>query len=187
MRLFIRWLEKQANAGFYYPSLGMLGMATSKSKISWPALAASVIICNLAGAIGAIFTFDAIPAWYAALNKPFFSPPNWVFGPVWTALYILMGISAYLVWQKGWQKKPFRSALALFGLQLFLNTLWSILFFGLRSPLMGLVGILPLWLSIALCIRVFCPIDRKAAYLLLPYLAWVSFATLLNLAVWLLN
>lgn len=162
-------------------------MAVSKPGISWLALIASIIICNLAGAIGAVFTFDAIPTWYAALNKPFFSPPNWVFGPVWTTLYILMGISAYLIWQKGWQKKSIRSALSLFGIQLFLNALWSILFFGLRSPLLGLAGILPLWLSIALCIKEFYPIDRKAAYLLIPYILWVSFATLLNLFIWMLN
>lgn len=151
---------------------------------NWLVLIAFIIVCNLAGAIGAIFTFDAIPNWYAGLQKPSFSPPNWVFGPVWTTLYFMMGVSAYFAWKQG-KKASF--ALKIFAVQLFLNALWSILFFGLRSPLLGLVGILPLWLSIAFCIKLFWPLDRKAAYLLLPYIAWVSFATLLNFAIWMLN
>ena len=157
------------------------------AKTDWKAFLASIIICSLAGAIGSVFTFSAIPTWYATLNKPFFSPPNWVFGPVWTTLYILMGISAYLIWQKGWERKPVRAALTLFGLQLFLNALWSMLFFGLRSPLYGLLCIIPLWLCIALSIRAFYPIDRRAAYLLVPYIVWVSFAAMLNFAIWTMN
>jgi tryptophan-rich sensory protein len=161
--------------------------ADENAKTNWAALAASIIICTLAGAIGSPFTFPAIPTWYATLSKPFFSPPNWVFGPVWTMLYILMGISAYLIWQHGWKKKQVRFALFLFGMQLFLNALWSILFFGLRSPFYGLLCIIPLWICIALCIRAFYPIERWAAYLLVPYLLWVSFATILNAAIWMLN
>ena len=148
------------------------------------ALIAFIIICNLAGAIGAIFTFNAIPTWYAALAKPSFSPPNWIFGPVWTALYIMMGIAAYLAWKQG-KKADF--ALKIFGVQLILNTLWSILFFGLHSPALGLACIALLWLSIAWCIKLFCNLDKRAAYLLLPYILWVSFASLLNLAIWMLN
>ncbi|MCX6770968.1 MAG: tryptophan-rich sensory protein [Candidatus Micrarchaeota archaeon] len=159
-------------------------MALHGHKLDWPALIAAIVVCLLAGAIGSIFTFSAIPTWYAALAKPSFSPPNWVFGPVWTALYILMGVSAYLAWKQG-KKADF--ALKIFGVQLFLNALWSFLFFGMRSPALGFAGIVPLWLSIAYCIRLFWPLDRKAAYLLLPYMAWVSFATLLNLAIWMLN
>jgi len=157
------------------------------AKTNWKALLAAIIICSLAGALGSLFTFSAIPAWYAGLNKPSFSPPNWVFGPVWTTLYILMGISAYLIYQKGWQKKPVRFALSIFAVQLVLNALWSILFFGLRSPLLGLAGIIPLWLSIAYCIKLFRPLDARAACLLIPYILWVSFATLLNYSIWALN
>ena len=157
---------------------------TSEKRENWPVLIAFVIACNLAGAIGSIFTFSAIPTWYAMLQKPSFSPPNWVFGPVWTALYILMGVSAYLAWKQG-RKAAF--ALRIFGVQLFLNALWSILFFGMRSPALGFAGIVPLWLSIAYCIKLFWRLDRRAAYLLLPYIAWVSFASLLNLAIWALN
>ena len=157
------------------------------AKQNWLALIGFIVLSLLAGAIGSLFTFSAIPAWYSTLAKPSFAPPNWLFAPVWTTLYVLMGVSAYLIWQKGWQKKPVRFALSIFGVQLFLNALWSILFFGLRSPLYGLLGIIPLWLSIAYCIRLFWPLNRKAAYLLIPYLLWVSFASLLNLAIWMLN
>lgn len=157
------------------------------AKQNWPYLLLFILLSLSAGAIGSLFTLEAVPGWYATLAKPPFSPPGWVFGPVWTTLYVLMGISAYLVWQKGWQKKPVRFALCLFGLQLFLNALWSILFFGLRSPLYGLFGIIPLWLSIALCMRAFYPLDRRAAWLLIPYLLWVSFAAILNCQIWALN
>ena len=154
---------------------------------SWLALAGFILISLLAGAIGSLFTFSAIPAWYATLSKPSFSPPNWVFAPVWTALYVLMGISAYLVWQRGRKEKQVSFALQIFGVQLILNTLWSILFFWLRSPSLGLAEIIFLWLSIAYCVKLFFALDRRAAYLLLPYLAWVSFATLLNYSIWMLN
>lgn len=157
---------------------------SAKNGENYLALAAFIIVCNLAGAFGAIFTLDAIPTWYAFLAKPTFSPPNWVFGPVWTALYILMGISAYLIWKQG-KKAAF--ALQAFALQLILNALWSFLFFGMRSPAAGFAGIVPLWLSIAYCIDLFWGIDRRAAYLLVPYIAWVTFATLLNLSIWMLN
>ncbi len=162
-------------------------MAIKKPKTNWTMLIAFIILCNLAGLIGSIFTFPAITGWYATLSKPVFSPPNWVFGPVWTTLYFLMGISGYLIWQKGFKKRPVRAALALFGAQLFLNALWSILFFGLQSPLYGLVCILFLWAFIALTIRSFYAINRTAAYLLVPYIAWVSFAAVLNFAIWAIN
>lgn len=157
------------------------------AKQNYPALIGFIILSLLAGAIGSLFTFEAIPAWYASLSKPSFSPPNWVFAPVWTTLYILMGISAYLVWQKGWKKKPVRQALTLFAFQLLLNALWSFLFFGLRSPLYGFICIIFLWFSIAGCIRAFYPLDKKAAYLLIPYILWVSFAAILNFLIWALN
>ena len=140
----------------------------------------------MAGIIGSVFTFPAIPTWYATLNKPFFSPPNWIFGPVWTALFTLMGIALYLVWQK---KTKFKKAAALriFTIQLILNTLWSILFFGLQSPALAFIEILFLWAFIALSIKAFYKVSKAAGYLLVPYILWISFATLLNLAIVMLN
>lgn len=156
-------------------------------KTNLPMLAAFVLACLLAGALGSLFTSPSIPTWYASLSKPFFTPPSWLFAPVWTLLYVLMGISAYLIWEKGMKNRKARDALSLFALQLVLNILWSFLFFGLRSPLLGLLCILALLASIAACMRAFHPLDRRAAYLLAPYFAWVCFATVLNLALLLMN
>ena len=147
-------------------------------------VAAFILLCLLAGAIGAIFTTPAIPTWYASLNKPDFNPPNWVFGPVWTTLYILMGVAAYLVYREG---KNAERALNVFAGQLALNTMWSFLFFGLQSPFLGLVCIITLWLAIAATIREFYAHSRTAAMLMVPYILWVSFATVLNFFVWVLN
>ena len=140
-----------------------------------------ILLCQAAGTIGSIFTFSAIPNWYAYLNKPFFNPPNWIFGPVWTTLYTLMGISVYLVWKKR-KGIPFW-----FWVQLVLNALWSILFFGLQNPILAFVGVIFLWLSIFLTITSFYRIHKTAAYLLVPYLLWVTFASLLNASIALLN
>jgi tryptophan-rich sensory protein len=149
-------------------------------------LVISIIICQLAGMIGSVFTMPAIPGWYANLNKPSFSPPNWLFGPVWILLYTLMGISLYLVWnQKG--SVGTKTALIFFAVQLGLNTLWSLIFFGLRLPLAAFLEILVLWLFILLTILKFFPISKVAAYLLIPYLLWVSFASLLNFYIFRLN
>jgi translocator protein len=137
-----------------------------------------------AGALGSFFTANAIPDWYQWLAKPAFNPPNWVFGPVWTALYIMMGIAFYLVWTS---KDFTRQAAVLFGTQLFLNFLWSILFFGLQSPQMAFAGIVVLWIAIALTMHEFYGIKKKAAYLLIPYILWVSFAAVLNYSIWMLN
>lgn len=145
-------------------------------------LIVSLAISFAAAAVGSLATFPNITTWYAALNKPFFSPPNWVFGPVWTILYTLLGISLYLVWNSRYKqtKKP---AFAIFGVQLALNALWSLVFFGLHWPWGGVIIIALLLASIVVNIKMFWPISKPAAYLLLPYAAWVSFATLLNLAV----
>jgi len=152
------------------------------------ALIAAILICELSGVIGSAFTYQSIPEWYnATLNKPSFSPPNWLFAPVWVALYLLMGISAYLIWEKGTRKKEVRNALSIFGVQLVLNTLWSILFFGLRCPLCGFVEIILLWLAIAATIIKFKRLSITAALLLIPYILWVSFAMVLNFYVWRLN
>ena len=150
-------------------------------------LAASIGICELTGLIGAIFTTPSIPGWYAGLAKPSFSPPNWVFAPAWTFLFLLMGVSFYLVWDKGLGGKDVKRAICLFGIQLGLNLLWSILFFGLHSPLYGLLDIILLWAAIALTAAEFYGIDRNAGLLLVPYFAWVGFATVLNLSIYLLN
>jgi len=151
-------------------------------------LAACLLICQAAGAIGSVFTAQSLGVWYASLAKPSFNPPGWVFGPVWTTLYTLMGISAWLVWRRGsLADPPVRNALFLFLVQLFLNALWSFLFFGLRSPLLALADILGLLIAILATIAAFKPISPISAWLMVPYLAWVSFATILNAAIWKLN
>lgn len=148
----------------------------------WVALVGFVVLCQAAGLMGTVFTASAIPEWYAFLNKPSFAPPNWLFGPVWTSLYAMMAVSAWLVWRRAGA-----SALNVFWVQLALNALWTPLFFGLHSPLAGLVCIALLWLAIVWTIKSFWLVSRSAALLLLPYLAWVSFASVLNYAIWMLN
>lgn len=145
----------------------------------------SLTIPQLAGIVGTFFTISAIPTWYANLNKPFFSPPNSVFGPVWTVLYFLMGVSLYLIWTS--KNKLKRSALKIFFIQLTLNALWSIIFFGLKNPLLAFIDIVALWITISLTIKHFYKISKPASYFLIPYILWVSFATLLNLAIVILN
>ncbi|MCI0503351.1 tryptophan-rich sensory protein [Candidatus Micrarchaeota archaeon] len=163
-------------------------MAKNVSKgINWAVLLSFVVLAQLAGIIGSAFTFQAIPEWYAGLEKPFFTPPSWVFGPVWTTLYLMMGVAAYLVWEKKPEIGKIRAPLAIFGIQLALNTIWSIAFFGFRFPWAGVAVIILLWLAIAATIRSFWGVSRTAAYLLIPYIMWVSFAALLTLAVALLN
>lgn len=147
----------------------------------------SVVGCESAGILGSVFTISSIPSWYVPLNKPFFAPPNWIFGPVWTILYLLMGVSFYLIWKQGLEKKKIAAASKYFLLQLALNSIWSPIFFGLKSPLFALVVILMMWLSIVLTMKKFYTISKQAFYLLLPYLLWVSFATLLNAAIVILN
>lgn len=150
-------------------------------------LVLSVFVCELVGISGAIFTSPAIPSWYATLNKPLFSPPNWVFGPVWTLLYAMMGVAFYLIWIQGWKKKSVRQAGQVFLAQLVVNWLWSPAFFGLQSPALGLVVIFALWGLLVLTIQRFFKVSKPAAYLLVPYLLWVSFASLLNIAIFWLN
>ncbi|MCI0479331.1 tryptophan-rich sensory protein [Candidatus Uhrbacteria bacterium] len=147
----------------------------------------AIVISQAAGIIGSFFTSPAIPTWYATLVRPPLNPPSWVFAPVWTTLFLLMGIAAFLVWRRGLGRKDVRVALTVFGVQLGLNTLWSILFFGLQNPFLSLIEIVVLWSAIAATIGLFSRISKPAAYLLVPYLLWVSFATYLNAAYWLLN
>ncbi len=147
----------------------------------------AILICEAIGLISVPFTIASIPTWYSTLNKPSFSPPNWIFGPVWTTLYLMMGVSAYLVWMKGFKNKKVRTALSYFLIQLAFNFFWSVLFFGIHSPLLALFDIILLWLVIFLTMVKFYQISKLASYLLLPYLFWVSFATLLNFSIVILN
>ena len=153
----------------------------------------AIVVSELAGIIGSIFTTPSIVSWYAGLVKPALNPPAWVFGPVWTTLYALMGIAAFLIWSsyakasEGQAKRQIKIALGVFGIQLFLNAIWSIIFFGLHSPGWALVDIVFLWLAIVWTMVVFYKISRPAAYLLVPYLLWVSFASYLNYSIWMLN
>ncbi|MFP4633715.1 MAG: TspO/MBR family protein [Candidatus Aenigmatarchaeota archaeon] len=150
-------------------------------------LIVAILIPLMTGFVGSVFTADAVSGWYPTLQKPAFTPPNWVFGPAWTALYILMGISLYLVWREGFERREVKVGIGIFAVQLFLNALWSFLFFGLRSPLLGLVEIIPLWIAILATVIYFYRISKKASYLLIPYLAWTSFAALLNYSIFILN
>lgn len=163
-------------------------------------LVVAIVVSEMAGVIGAFFTTPSIAGWYAGIVKPVLNPPAWVFGPVWTTLFALMGIAAFLVWKKGLDRKDVKIALGIFAGQLVLNTLWSIIFFGLHSPGGALVEIVFLWLAILATIIAFAKISppsssiwttaghgRLAAWLLLPYILWVSFAGYLNYSIWVLN
>jgi benzodiazapine receptor len=158
---------------------------TAASTIRHPylALAGWIAACFAASAIGAFF----MPGeWYAQLSKPAWNPPNWIFGPVWTALYLMMAVAAWRIWRLGGfggQRRP----LILFFIQLALNAAWSPLFFGLKEPGLAFAEILVLWLAIVLTIAAFRRADRLAAGLLVPYLAWVSFASVLNFTLWRMN
>ena len=154
---------------------------------SLPKFIISIILCELVGILGAPFIIAAIPSWYATLLKPSFSPPNWVFGPIWTVLYFLMGVSFYLIWKLNWKKEKIKTAGMFFLIQLVFNFLWSFLFFGLRSSLLGLIDILALLGFIVITMRKFYPLSKLAFYLLVPYLLWVSFATVLNAWIFILN
>jgi len=172
-------------------------------------LSISIIICEFAGVIGSIFTTPSIGGWFKNLNKPSFNPPNWIFAPVWSLLFLLMGISLYLVWEKNWvvknkiglQKKAWNrysekfwqgswqkaNIILIFSVQLFLNILWSVVFFGKHSPNVAFFVLLMLWFAILSTIINFYRVSKASAYLLLPYILWVSFAGVLNFYLWILN
>jgi len=147
----------------------------------------SIAICQSAGLIGALFTASSIKNWYNLLNQPSFRPPNSLFAPVWTTLYTLMGISLYWIWTFGMRKKEVKDALKLFVVHLTLNASWSIVFFGMHNIPLSLVNIVVLWILIVVVMIKFYKIDKKASLILLPYLAWVSFAAILNYNIFLLN
>lgn len=149
-------------------------------------LIVSVVISQAAGAIGSLFTVQNIPTWYAGLNKPSFNPPNYIFGPVWITLYFMMGVAFFLVWKNS-GKFDIKVPAILFIVQLVLNALWSILFFGMKNPMLGFFEIIILWVFIVLCVIKFYPVSKIAAWLLIPYLLWVSFASVLNFKLWMLN
>ena len=147
----------------------------------------SIVACEGAGGIGAIFTTPAIPTWYAGLKKPTFTPPNSVFGPIWITLYLLMGIAVFLVWREGLGQEGVTIAFVVFWAQLVLNILWSVIFFGLKSLFGGMVMILLLWIAILINIITFFGVSPLAGWLLIPYIIWVSIAANLNVQVWKLN
>lgn len=148
-------------------------------------LVLSLILPQLAGFVGSFFTVSSIPTWYAELNKPDFSPPNWVFAPAWLTLYLLMGIALYLNWIK--KDKVAKHNVRLFFVHLFFNAIWSPIFFGARNLGLALVAIILIWILIVEMIRRFWSVNRVSSLLLIPYLLWVSFATLLNFTLWRIN
>jgi len=145
----------------------------------------SLVLPQLAGAIGALFTVKAIPTWYMYLNKPSFSPPNWIFGPAWLTLYLLMGVAVYLNWIKKTKQAKFN--VRLFFIHLFFNFIWTPVFFGAKNPLFALFIIILIWLFIITMIIKFWNVNKLSSLLLVPYLFWVTFASLLNFYIWRLN
>lgn len=150
------------------------------------ALMISIVVCFTAGAIGGMATTTAVNGWYAEVIKPSWNPPNWIFGPVWSTLYLMMGVSAWLVWKDSQNKNP-NLALGWFAFHLLLNVFWSVIFFGLQQPGWAAIEIVALWISIVVSILLFYRYSKLAAALLVPYLLWVTFAMFLNYTIWSLN
>lgn len=153
----------------------------------WLVLAGFIAVCLGIGALGGFATASSTRDWYPTLAKPSFNPPSWLFGPVWTALYVMIGVSGFLTWRATPRDPRWRRAMIAFAVQLALNAAWSPAFFGLRSPLAGLLVIVPLLAMIVVTIAWQWRVSRPAAALMLPYLAWVAFATLLNASIVALN
>ena len=156
----------------------------SLPRNQWLVLAGFILLCLAVGGLGGYATTDAIAGWYRNLAKPVWNPPDWVFGPVWTLLYIMMAVAAWLVWKTRDRVGP---ALTLFFVQLALNLLWSLLFFGARSPGLALIEVVFLWTGVLTTMLAFFGRQATAGWLFVPYLAWVSFAAVLNLTIWLMN
>jgi len=146
-----------------------------------------IIIAQMAGFIGSMFTADSVDTWYKEISRPSFTPPDWLFAPVWITLYVLMGISAFLIWKKGANKKEVKAALIIFFIQLVLNSLWSIIFFGFHLTLIAFIEIVLLWVAILFMVIKFYSISKAASLIQIPYLLWVSFAAILNLSFAALN
>jgi tryptophan-rich sensory protein len=156
-----------------------------RPRAGW-ALAGWVVLCLAVGGVASIFNVRAIPTWYATLVKPPLNPPNWVFAPVWTMLYVLMALAAWMAW-KTRPSQCRRSGLRVFGVQLFFNFLWSWIFFSRHQIAVAFADIVGLWVAILITILIFRKMSHTAAWLLTPYLAWVTFAAYLNFAIWRLN
>lgn len=147
----------------------------------------SIIVCQSAGIFGSLFSFEAVPDWYSTLTKPDFAPPNWIFAPTWIILYFLMGMSLYLVWKNKIKSKERKNFFIMFGIQLFLNAIWSFFFFGLKSPLFGLIDILFLDIFVIITMIYSRSVLKLATILLIPYLGWIIFATIINYKIVILN
>jgi tryptophan-rich sensory protein len=152
-----------------------------------PKLIISILVVFVAGSIGTLATISELTTWYTALTKPTWTPPNWTFGPIWSTLYVLMGIALFLVWRQGLERKDVKYAILIFAVQIILNVLWSVVFFGMHSIFGGFILILILWIAIFANIIAFYVISKPAGLLLIPYLIWVSIASYLNYSVYLLN
>ena len=152
-----------------------------------PMLIGSILIPLLVGYIGAIVTLSQISTWYSTLAKPWWSPPNWLFGPIWTTLYVLMGIGLFLVWREGIHRRDVRFAILIFAVQLVLSLLWSVVFFSFHALFGSFIIVMFLWLAILANIIAFLIISKWAGLLLVPYIIWVSIASYLNYSVYLLN
>jgi benzodiazapine receptor len=161
--------------------------ADGRHKFRLLSLIVSLLITQGIAATASLFTISQIPGWYRTLNKPSFNPPNWLFGPVWTVLYIMIAIAAYMVWQRRVGNPLFSKARISYFVQLLLNFSWSAVFFGMHQIVGGLVVIALLIVSIVINIYYFSKFSKAAAWLLVPYLLWVSFASVLNLYIYLLN
>lgn len=168
-------------------SVSRKAVATLPDRRPTLSLILSILVCQLVGASGIVVSGSGVSVWYPSLTKPAFTPPNWVFGPVWTFLFALLGIAAWLVWRRGLDRFPVKVALGLFAAQYVVQVAWSGVFFGLRNPFGGLVVIAVLWVGILATTIAFDRVDRRAALLCVPYLAWVSFAAVLNYELWRLN
>jgi translocator protein len=156
---------------------------TNPPNNHWFALVILLILCFAVAGIGGLATAPSIPNWYAGLAKPSWTPPGWIFGPVWSVLYLSMAVAAWLVWRRGNTVAP----MTLFGIQLVFNAAWSWLFFGLHNPGTALIDIVLLWMAIAATTVVLWRRSTLAGILFVPYLIWVSFAAVLNFAIWRLN
>lgn len=156
-------------------------------KIKILRIGITILLCLFIGFLSSIATQSSITTWYTTLIKPSFNPPNWIFAPVWTVLYILMGIAAGIVWSRGFYHKWVKTALYHFGFQLLLNAAWSIFFFGIRNPFLAFLDIIALFIVVIFTIKWFYVVNKISAYLLLPYLFWIAFAAILNFSIWQLN
>ncbi len=150
-------------------------------------LVLSILIPLITGSLAGFFTSTGVKGWYAVANKPSFNPPNWIFAPVWTALYILMGIALFLIWRSAAEKSIKQTALLLFAIQLLLNFFWSLIFFSLRQTGWAFLEIIAMWIAILLTMIWFNKISATATWLMVPYILWVSFAAVLNYSIWKLN